>query len=129
MKYSYSKNIDLNFDDAENRVKHALTNIGVGVLTEINMKDAFKAKLDLEYRNYKILGACNPQLAHEALSSESLIGILMPCNILVIDNEDHSTKIVFPIAKSLLEVTDNIEIIKLADKVDNLLKSAFDMID
>ena len=129
MKYSYSKNIDLNFDDAENRVKHALTNIGVGVLTEINMKDAFKVKLDLEYRNYKILGACNPQLAHEALSSESLIGILMPCNILVIDNEDHSTKIVFPIAKSLLEVTDNIEIIKLADKVDNLLKSAFDMID
>ena len=129
MKYSYSKNIDLNFDDAENRVKDALMNIGFGVLTEINMKDAFKAKLDLEYRNYKILGACNPQLAHEALGSESLIGILMPCNILVIDNEDHSTKIVFPIAKSLLEVTNNIEIIKLADKVDNLLKSAFDMID
>ena len=129
MKYSYSKNIDLNFDDAEDRVKDALINIGFGVLTEINMKDAFKAKLDLEYRNYKILGACNPQLAHEALDSESLIGILMPCNILVIDNEDHSTKIVFPLAKSLLEVTDNNEIIRLADKVDNLLKSAFDQID
>ena len=53
----------------------------------------------------------------------------MPCNILVIDNEDHSTKIVFPLAKSLLEVTDNNEIIRLADKVDNLLKSAFDQID
>lgn len=129
MKYSYSKNIDLNFDDAEKRVKDVLMNIGFGVLTEINMKDAFKAKLDLEYRNYKILGACNPQLAHEALDSESLIGILMPCNILVIDNEDHSTKIVFPLAKSLLEVTDNNEIIRLADKVDNLLKSAFDQID
>ena len=129
MKYSYSKNIDLSFDDAEKRVKDVLMNIGFGVLTEINMKDAFKTKLDLEYRNYKILGACNPQLAHEALDSESLIGILMPCNILVIDNEDHSTKIVFPIAKSLLEVTDNIEIIKLAEKVDNLLKSAFDIID
>ena len=129
MKYSYSKNIDLNFDDAEKRVKDVLMNIGFGVLTEINMKDAFKAKLDLEYRNYKILGACNPQLAHEALDSESLIGILMPCNILVIDNEDHSTKIVFPLAKSLLEVTANNEIIKLADKVDNLLKSAFDQID
>ena len=101
MKYSYSKNIHLSFDDAEKRVKDVLMNIGFGVLTEINMKDAFKAKLDLEYRNYKILGACNPQLAHEALDSESLIGILLPCNILVIDNEDHSTKIVFPLAKSL----------------------------
>tara|TARA_Y100001958_G_scaffold151004_1_gene135458 strand:- start:460 stop:849 length:390 start_codon:yes stop_codon:yes gene_type:complete len=129
MKYSYSKNIDLSFDDAEKRVKDVLMNIGFGVLTEINMKDAFKTKLDLEYRNYKILGACNPQLAHEALDSESLIGILMPCNILVIDNEDHSTKIVFPLAKSLLEVTDNNEIIRLADKADNLLKSAFDQID
>tara|TARA_Y100001935_G_scaffold23313_2_gene16933 strand:- start:2155 stop:2544 length:390 start_codon:yes stop_codon:yes gene_type:complete len=129
MKYSYSKNIHLSFDDAEKRVKDVLMNIGFGVLTEINMKDAFKTKLDLEYRNYKILGACNPQLAHEALDSESLIGILMPCNILVIDNEDHSTKIVFPLAKSLLEVTDNNEIIRLADKADNLLKSAFDQID
>ena len=129
MKYSYSKNIHLSFDDAEKRVKDVLMNIGFGVLTEINMKDAFKTKLDLEYRNYKILGACNPQLAHEALDSESLIGILMPCNILVIDNEDHSTKIVFPLAKSLLEVTDNNEIIRLANKVDNLLKSAFDQID
>ena len=129
MKYSYSKNIHLSFDDAEKRVKDVLMNIGFGVLTEINMKDAFKTKLDLEYRNYKILGACNPQLAHEALDSESLIGILMPCNILVIDNEDHSTKIVFPLAKSLLEVTDNNEIIRLADKTDNLLKSAFDQID
>lgn len=129
MKYSYSKNISLGFDDAEKRVRDVLMNVGFGVLTEINMKDAFKAKLDLEYRNYKILGACNPQLAHEALDSESLIGILMPCNILVIDNEDHSTKIVFPLAKSLLEVTDNNEIIRLADKVDNLLKSAFDQID
>ena len=53
--------------------------IGFGVLTEINMKDAFKTKLDLEYRNYKILGACNPTLAHEALDDEEMIGILMPC--------------------------------------------------
>ena len=93
------------------------------------MKDAFKAKLNLDYRNYKILGACNPKLAHEALASESLIGILMPCNILVIDNENKTTKIVFPYAKSLLEVTANNHIFKLADKVDDLLKSAFNKIN
>ena len=129
MEYSYSKNINLNFEDTENKVKDALMDIGFGVLTEINMKDAFKAKLDLDYRNYKILGACNPSLAHEALDNESLIGILMPCNILIIDNENESTEIVFPYAKSLLEVTNNNNIFKLADKVDELLKSAFDTIN
>ena len=128
MKYSYSKDIKLNFKETENKVKEALMNIGFGVLTEINMKDAFKAKLDLEYKNYKILGACNPQLAREALDSESLIGVLMPCNVLIIDNENETTKIVFPNAKSLLEVTENNEIDILADKVDDLMKSAFDSI-
>ena len=129
MKYSYSKDIKLSFQDTESKVKDALMNIGFGVLTEINMKEAFKAKLNLEYKNYKILGACNPTLAHEALQSESLIGILMPCNILIIDNEDETTKIVFPYAKSLLEVTANNTIFELSDKVDDLLKSAFDSIN
>ena len=115
MKYSYSKNINLNFKDTECKVKEALMNIGFGVLTEISIKDAFKVKLNLDYKNYKILGACNPKLAYEALDSESLIGILMPCNILIIDNEDQTTKIVFPYAKSLLEVTDNNDIFNLAD--------------
>jgi len=129
MKYSYSKDISSNFQDAEKKVRNALMDVGFGVLTEINMREAFRAKLDLEYKNYKILGACNPNLAHDALASEGLIGILMPCNILVIDNEDKTTKIVFPIAKELLEITDNSEILQLSDKVDNLLKTAFNKVD
>tara|TARA_B100001769_G_C21812981_1_gene442215 strand:- start:144 stop:533 length:390 start_codon:yes stop_codon:yes gene_type:complete len=128
MKYSYSKNIKSDFKTTEKKVREALLDIGFGVLTEINMKDAFKSKLDLDYKNYKILGACNPLLAHEALDSEKLIGILMPCNILVIDNENLTTKVVFPNASNLLEITDNSEIMKLADKVDVLLKTAFDSI-
>ena len=125
MKYSYSKNIKSDFQQAEDKTRKALMNVGFGVLTEINMKDAFQQKLNLEYKNYKILGACNPTLAHEALESESLIGILMPCNILVIDNEDQTTKVVFPVAESLLEVTENDAIFDLAKRVDELLKSAF----
>ena len=125
MKYSYSKNIKSDFQQAEDKTRKALMNVGFGVLTEINMKDAFQQKLNLEYKNYKILGACNPTLAHEALENESLIGILMPCNILIIDNEDQTTKIVFPVAKSLLEVTKNDAIFDLAKRVDELLKSAF----
>ena len=125
MKYSYSKDINLDFKKAESKTRKALMDVGFGVLTEINMKDAFKQKLNLEYKSYKILGACNPTLAHEALENESLIGILMPCNILIIDNEDQTTKIVFPVAKSLLEVTENDAIFDLAKRVDELLKSAF----
>ena len=129
MKYSYSKDIKSGFENTARKVHAALMEVGFGVLTEINMKDAFRNKLNLEYKNYKILGACNPTLAHEALESESLIGILMPCNILIIDNEDQTTKVVFPIAKSLLEVTENNAIVELADKVDDLLKSAFDAVN
>ena len=129
MKYSYSKDIKSGFENTERKVHAALMEVGFGVLTEINMKDAFRNKLNLDYKNYKILGACNPTLAHEALESESLIGILMPCNILIIDNEDQTTKVVFPIAKSLLEVTENNAIVELADKVDDLLKSAFDTVN
>ena len=129
MKYSYSKDIKSTFQDAENKVREELIKVGFGILTEINIKDAFKLKLDLDYKHYKILGACNPTLAHEALDNENLIGILMPCNILIIDNEDKTTKIVFPVAKSLLDVTQNQDILNLADKVDKLLKAAFDNID
>ena len=128
MDYSYSKNIQSNFNESESKVRDALMGVGFGLLTEINMKDAFKQKLNLDYKNYKILGACNPQLAHRALGSEHLVGILMPCNVLVVDNEDQSTKIVFPIAASLLEVTDNPKIFELAKEVDGLLKKAFDNI-
>ncbi len=128
MSYSYSKDIRLNFIDAESKVKEALLNVWFGVLTEINMREAFKSKLDLDYKNYKILGACNPHLAKEALEYESLIGILMPCNILVIDNEDKTTKIVFPLAESLLEITENKEVFSLSKRVDELLKQAFDEI-
>jgi len=129
MKYSYSKDIDYNFDQSESKVVDALMSVGFGVLTEINIKNAFKSKLDLDYKNYKILGACNPTLAHEAISFEEVIGILMPCNILIIDNENQTTKIVFPDAENLLEITDNKKVFELANKVDTLLKSAFDSID
>ena len=126
MKYSYSKDIQSDFQSTENKVNKVLMDVGFGVLTEINIKDAFKTKLNLDYKNYKILGACNPNLAHEALINENLIGILMPCNIVIIDNEDGTTKVVFPNAKNLLEITNNNKIAPLANRVDSILKEAFD---
>ena len=125
MKYSYSKDLDCSFENAEKSVVDALMNVGFGVLTEVNIQGAFKTKLDIDYKKYKILGACNPNLAHDALEDEPLIGILMPCNIVIIDNEDGTTKVVFPNAKNLLEITENKKIDSLSEKVDRLLESAF----
>ena len=129
MKYSYSKNINSTFEEAEKQVINTLMKVGFGILTEINIKDAFKTKLDLDYKKYKILGACNPKLAFEALKIENLIGILMPCNIVIIDNEDGTIKIVFPKAESLLEITDNDYIYRLSKEVDRLLQTAFNNIN
>ena len=128
MKYSYSKDLISSFESTEKKVREALQNIGFGVLTEISINDTFKSKLDLEYKNYKILGACNPPLAHEAINFDEMIGILMPCNILLIDNEDGTTKVVFPNAKSILDITDKKYLINLSIKVDNLLERAFNEI-
>ena len=125
MKYSYSKDLDCSFESAEKSVVDALMDVGFGVLTEVNIQGAFKTKLDIDYKKYKILGACNPNLAHEALEDEPMIGILMPCNIVIIDNEDGTTKVVFPNAKNLLEITENKKIDSLSEKVDRLLESAF----
>ena len=125
MKYSYSKDINVSFDKVEKNVVNALMDVGFGVLTEVNIQGAFKSKLNINYKKYKILGACNPNLAHEALEYDPLIGILMPCNIVIIDNEDGTTKVVFPNAKNLLEITDNKKIDTLSEKVDILLESAF----
>jgi len=128
MEYSYSKDINSSFESTEYKVREALQKIGFGVLTEININDAFKSKLDLDYKSYKILGACNPPLAHEAINFDEMIGILMPCNILLIDNEDGTTKVVFPNAKNILDITDNKDLIDLSIKVDNVLERAFNEI-
>ena len=129
MGYFYSKTLEVPFQEAENKVSNALLDVGFGILTEINIKDAFNEKLGIEHKNYKILGACNPDLAHKAINHESNIGILMPCNIVIIDNEDGTTEIVFPKAKALLDITDNPSIIRLSEKVDAILKEAFNNIN
>jgi uncharacterized protein (DUF302 family) len=83
MKYYFSKTIAGSFDNAVQKVTEALKTEGFGILTEIDIKATLKKKLDVDFYNYKILGACNPTYAYKALLSEDKIGTMLPCNIIV----------------------------------------------
>lgn len=82
--------LDLSYDEAIETVTTALQNQGFGLLTEIDVKATLKKKLDVDFRRYVILGACNPTLAHQALTAELEIGLLMPCNVIVYEDGDGS---------------------------------------
>lgn len=88
MAYYNSKTIGLSFDEAIQKVTDELKKEGFGVLTEIDVKETLKKKLDVDFRKYKILGACNPPNAYKALQMEENIGVLLPCNVIVQEKED-----------------------------------------
>ena len=92
-KYYFNKTVDLSFEDAIAKVTDELKKEGFGILTEIDVQATLKKKLDVDFRPYKILGACNPPFAHKALSAESHIGIYLPCNVIVQDVGDGKTEV------------------------------------
>ncbi len=83
MSYYFSKILDISFDDAIAKVTEALKEEGFGILTEIDVKETLKKKIDVDFHPYRILGACNPKLAHQALTAEDKIGTMLPCNVIV----------------------------------------------
>ena len=83
MSYYFSQQVTGNFDEVERKTRGALKAEGFGVLTEIDVKETLKKKLDVEFRRYKILGACNPPFAYEALLAEDKIGTMLPCNVII----------------------------------------------
>ncbi|QED36414.1 DUF302 domain-containing protein [Antarcticibacterium arcticum] len=88
MSYYFSKTVDQNFEEAIEKVTGELKKEGFGILTEIDVKETFKKKLDIDFRKYRILGACNPTMAHQAISTESKIGTMLPCNVIVQELEN-----------------------------------------
>jgi uncharacterized protein (DUF302 family) len=126
--YGIKKNMgQLDFDEAVNRVTGALKGEGFGVLTEIDVKATLKKKLDVDFRKYKILGACNPPLAHKALLSEPLIGLLLPCNVVVMEEEDGSTTVSVVNPMEMFKVVENADMGDIAGavtaKLNNVMNS------
>jgi len=110
------------FADAVGAVTEALKTEGFGVLTEIDVKATLKKKIDVDFRNYVILGACNPPLAHQALVAEPAIGLLLPCNVVVTEEDDGSAVVSAVDPVSMFEIVDRPDVRTLAEEVRDRLR-------
>jgi len=116
---------DVDYEDAIARIEEALGEEGFGILTRIDVKDTLKKKLDEDFRRYVILGACNPQLAHRALSADDDIGLLLPCNVVVAET-DSGSEAAFLRPKAMLSLADIPGIEEVAQEAEDRLARAFE---
>ncbi|MFS8115989.1 DUF302 domain-containing protein [Rhizobium jaguaris] len=128
MGYYFSKTIACDFDEAIQRTTEALKKAGFGIITEIDVKDTFKKKLNVDFRNYRILGACNPMMAREALEVEDKIGTMLPCNVILQDAGDGKIEIaaIDPVAS--MQAVDNPALRDPAGKIRAMLQRVVDEI-
>lgn len=129
MMYGFTVNVDSSFDDAVAKVTEELQKEGFGVLTEIDVKATLKKKLDIDKRPYKILGACNPVLANQALDAEPDIGLLLPCNVIVRENEDGSVTVGFMDPSAVLGLVQRDELKALGEEVLSRLQRVRDALE
>lgn len=119
LAYGYETTLTgLSFDGAVGRVTDALKEQGFGVLTEIDVKDTLKRKLDLDFRRYVILGACNPHLAHQALQAEPQIGLLLPCNVVVQETPEGTVAVSIAAPKAMFKLVDNPAMAAVAEEAE-----------
>lgn len=121
--YYFSTTLDLDMAKARERVEAALGKAGFGVLTEIDVAATFKKKLDVDFRPYVILGACNPRFAHQALLAEGKIGTMLPCNVILQDAGNGRTEVAAVDPMASMQAVKNESLAAVAIQVQGLLKS------
>jgi len=126
--YGFSVKVDDSFENTIAKVTEALKTEGFGVLTEIDVKATLKAKIDVDRRPYTILGACNPKLANEAINAEPDIGLLLPCNVVVREEEDGSISVSFMDPAAVLGLVDREEVTGLGMQVREKLQKVKDLL-
>ncbi|AOU99400.1 hypothetical protein BI364_17020 [Acidihalobacter yilgarnensis] len=126
MAYGFSISLNAGFDDVIGRVTEALKTQGFGVLADIDVAGTLKAKIGVDKRPYRILGACNPQLANRALDADPDIGLLLPCNVIVRDDGDGKTTVGFMDPQAVLGLVERPGIEALADEVRGRLEAVRD---
>jgi len=126
VSYYFSKTVDISFDDAVARVIRKLKEGGFGVLTEIDVRETLKTKLNVDFRKYRILGACNPPFAYQALQTEDKIGLMMPCNVIVQEASDGSVEVAAIDPLESMSAVGNPALRDVAEQVRGKLKAVID---
>lgn len=126
MNYYFAKTLTVGFDEAVRRAIDGLKGEGFGIITDIDVKDTLKKKINIDFRNYRILGACNPMLAHEALQLENKVGTMLPCNVVVQDMGAGRVEVaaIDPVASML--AIENSQLKQAAAQVQAKLKKVID---
>jgi uncharacterized protein (DUF302 family) len=128
MSYYFSKTVQTTFDDAVNRVVEELKKEGFGVLTEIDVKETLKKKLNVDFRKYRILGACNPHYAYKALEAEDKIGIMLPCNVIVQEIAGVGAEIAAIDPAASMQAVKNPALGEIAGQVRDKLRSVIERV-
>lgn len=127
ISYGFTKELELSFEKSIEIVTEALKKEGFGILTKIDVKEKLKEKLDIDFKKYVILGACNPTSAHKAILAEENIGLMLPCNVIVYEKEKKTViSIIKPTAA--MDMIENEDLRQIAATVETKLKNVFDSI-
>jgi len=126
MSYYFTKTLDVSFDEAITRVTEELKKEGFGILTDIDVKETLKKKMNMDFKKYRILGACNPPFAYKSLQAEDKIGLMLPCNVVVQEISDGEIEVaaIDPIAS--MQAIENPKLREVAEQVRDKLKTVID---
>lgn len=126
MKYYFNKTLNEDFNSVIERVTEELKNEGFGILTEIDVKETLKKKLDIDFKKYKILGACNPPYAHKGLEAEDKIGTMLPCNVIVQEIEEGTVEVAAINPLTSMQAVENEELKEIAEEITTRLEHVID---